>query len=141
MNAVKPTLEERLDAVVVVEDKAATVSCKVTRSNPLPLFSWQYALKNLECVIQKPAGTCVPKEDEWITVPCDLMSPSSSTRTIESILNVPKDHQNAFYRCQASNFLGSNWQILRFVRHGKNISLVKTMPFFEILNFSLCAPY
>ena len=122
MNAVKPTLEERLDAVVVVEDKAATVSCRVIKSNPLPLFSWQYALKNLECVIQKPAGTCVPKEDEWITVPCDLMSPSSSTQTIESILNVPKDHQNAFYRCQASNFLGDNWQILRFVRLGKNIS-------------------
>ena len=131
----------RLDAVVVVEDKAATVSCRVTKSNPLPLFSWQYAFKNLECDIQKPAGTCLPKEDKWITVPCHLMFPSSSTRTNESIVNVPKDHQNAFYRCQASNFLGDNSQILRFVRLGKNISLVKTIQFFEILNFSLCAPY
>ena len=126
MNAVKPTLEERLDAVVVVEDKAATVSCKVTRSNPLPLFSWQYALINLECDIQKPAGTCVPKEDKWITVPCNLLLSSSSKPTNESIVKVPKDHQNAFYRCQASNFLGDDWQILRFVRLGKNISLVKT---------------
>ena len=110
----------------MVEDKAATVSCKVTRSNPLPLFSWQYALINLECDIQKPAGTCVPKEDKWITVPCNLMLSSSSKPTNESIVKVPKDHQNAFYRCQGSNFLGDDWQILRFVRLGKNISLVKT---------------
>ena len=92
----------------------------------MPLFSWQYALINLECDIQKPAGTCVPKEDKWITVPCNLMLSSSSKPTNESIVKVPKDHQNAFYRCQASNFLGDNRQILRFVRLGKNISLVTT---------------
>ncbi|XP_073253844.1 limbic system-associated membrane protein-like [Porites lutea] len=44
------------------------------------------------------------------------MLSSSSKPTNESIVKVPKDHQNAFYRCQASNFLGDDWQILRFVR-------------------------
>ena len=114
----------------MVEDKEAKLSCIVTKSNPLPFFSWQYALENLECDIQKPTGTCVPKEGEWITVPCNLMFPSSSTPTNESAVNVPKDHQNAFYRCQASNLVGNNRQILRFVRLGKNISFSKTNTIF-----------
>ncbi|CAH3188573.1 unnamed protein product, partial [Porites lobata] len=123
---VKPTLKERLDAVAVVEDKEAKVSCAVTKSNPLPTFSWQYAFKNLECDIQQPTGTCVPKENKWITVPSELVSPSSSTPTNESTVNVAKDQQNALYRCQAFNSLGNDSQILRFVR------LVKPDPMVEI---------
>ncbi|KAM7427496.1 Roundabout 1 [Porites harrisoni] len=123
---VKPTLKERLVAVAVVEGKEAEVSCTVTKSNPLPTFSWQYAFKNLECDIQQPTGTCVPKENKWITVPSQLVFPSSSTPTNESIVNVAKDQQNAFYRCQAFNSLGNDSQILRFVR------LVKPDPMVEI---------
>ena len=119
----------------MVEDSEAKVSCTVTKSNPLPTFSWQYAFKNLECDIQQPTGTCVPKENKWITVPSQLVSPSSSTPTNESIVNVAKDQQNAFYRCQAFNSLGNDSQILRFVRFGKNISFSKNNHFFEILNF------
>ena len=104
----------------MVEDKEAEVLCTVTKSNPLPTFSWQYAFQNLECDIQ--SGTCVPKEDKWISVPGQLVFPSSSTPTNESIVNVAKDQQNAFYRCQAFNSLGKDSQILRFIRLGKNIS-------------------
>ena len=114
----------------MVEDTEAKVSCAVTKSNPLPTFSWQYAFKNLECDIQQPTGTCVPKENKWITVPSQLVFPSSSTPTNESIVNVAKDQQNAFYRCQASNSLGNDSQILRFVRLGKNISFSKNGTFF-----------
>ena len=106
----------------MVEDKEAEVSCTVTKSNPLPTFIWQYAFKNLECDIQKPSGTCVPKEDKWSTVPSQLVFPDSSTPTNESIVKVAKDQQNAFFRCQAFNSLGNDSQILRFVRLGKNIS-------------------
>ena len=106
----------------MVEGKEAEVSCRVTKSNPLPTFRWQYAFKNLECNINDPTGTCVPKEDEWVTVPSQFVFPSSSTPTNESIVTVAKDQQNAFYHCQAFNSLGNDSQILKFVRLGKNIS-------------------
>lgn len=88
----------------------------------MPTFRWQYAFKNLESCIENPTGTCVPKEDKWATVPSQLVFPSSSTPTNESIVKVAKDQQNAFYRCQAFNSLGNDSQILRFVRLGENIS-------------------
>ena len=114
----------------MVEGKEAEVSCTVDKSNPLPTFSWQYAFANLGCDILQPTGTCVPKENKWITIPSQVVFPDSSTPTNESIVNVAKDQQNTFYRCQAFNSLGNDSQIVRFVRVGKNICFSKNNTFF-----------
>ena len=115
LRTVSPTIDKRVSEVSIEEGKEATISCRVTKSNPLPTFSWEYAFKTS------------PKEYQWITVPSRLILTNSSTPSNESIVKVEKDKPDATYRCQARNALGNDsYKItLRLVRPGKNILQTK----------------
>ena len=109
LRTVSPTIEKRGSEVSIEEGVEATISCRVTKSNPLPTFSWQYAV------------ITSLKEDRWNTVPGRLILTKSSTPSNESIVKVEKDQGDAEYRCQARNSLGSDFYIFRLARLGKNI--------------------
>ena len=109
LRTVSPTIENRGSEVSIEEGKEATISCRVTKSNPLPTFTWQYA-------VITPL-----KEDRWETVPGRLILTNSSTPSNESIVKVEKDQRDAEYRCEARNSLGSDFYIFRLARLGKNI--------------------
>lgn len=109
LRTVSPTIENRGSEVSIEEGKEATISCLVTKSNPLPTFTWQYAV------------ITSLKEDRWETVPGRLILTNSSTPSNESIVKVEKDQRDAEYRCEARNSLGSDFYIFRLARLGKNI--------------------
>ena len=110
LRTVSPTIEKKgSDSVLIDEGKEATISCKVTKSNPLPTFSWQYT------------KTFPDKEVQWITVPSRLILTNSSTPSSESIVKVEKNQPPTTYRCQARNSLGNDSYNLSFDRRGKII--------------------
>ena len=94
-------------AVPVTEGKTAEVSCSVDKANPLPLFTWEYKIKN-----------CV-KNCKWETVPGNLVLTPTNTPTNESVVRVEKDQPTSDYRCNASNAVGMDSGTVTLYRHGK----------------------
>ena len=81
------------------------VYCRVTQSNPLPKFKWQYQ-SGLCLNINRE---CKPSSGKWkdITVNFDV-SPPVDIATKKSTLKIPQDSQSGFYRCVATNVVGSD---------------------------------
>ena len=97
------------------EGKETEVFCVIEKGNPLPTFKWQY--QPLGCTDE--TTNCPPDESQWVAVPTRLMVTPTATPTNKSIVKVEKDEANTFYRCQASNSLGNDSQVVKLVRTGK----------------------
>ncbi|XP_078371760.1 hemicentin-2-like [Oculina patagonica] len=106
-----PVLDKRSDTVLAIDGAGAEVSCIVDKSNPLPTFTWQY--HNLDC---PDADSCLPADNQWNTVPEDLMITPTNTTTNKSVVKVEKDQPASFYRCKAVNTVGNDSHVVKLVR-------------------------
>ena len=114
----KPHLRKELDDKVryVNENLKTKVSCKVTKSNPLPTFRWFY--QNFICD-KSSVQECVPDEGKWKPVPPEKISPNASIPSSKSSVNIDSDQGNSYYRCKASNSLGNDSLVIIFKRGGE----------------------
>ena len=105
-----PAIDKERDEEPAKEGLESTVICKVTKSNPLPTFTWKYQTVKCE--------DCVPDESNWIDVPSYLLlTPPKQTNLSE--VQVEKSQSAAFYHCQADNGVGNDTHIVKLVRLGK----------------------
>ena len=105
-----PAIDKERDEVPAKEGLESTVICKVTKSNPLPTFTWKYQTVKCE--------DCVLDESNWIDVPSYLLlTPQKQTNLSE--VRVEKSQSAAFYHCQADNGVGNDTHIVKLVRLGK----------------------
>ena len=103
-------MDKERDEIPAKEGLESTVICKVTKSNPLPTFTWKYQPVRCE--------DCVPDESNWIDVPSYLLlTPQKKTNLSE--VRVEKSQAAAFYRCQAANGVGNDTHIIKLIRLGK----------------------
>ncbi|XP_078371752.1 hemicentin-1-like isoform X1 [Oculina patagonica] len=109
-----PVLNKRSDTVLAIDGAGAEVSCLVDKSNPLPTFTWQY--QNLDC---PDADSCLPDENQWKSVPGNLMITPTNTPTNKSVVQVEKDQLASFYRCKAVNTVGNDAFVIKLVRLAK----------------------
>ena len=105
-----PAIDKERDEEPAKEGLESTVICKVTKSNPLPTFTWKYQTVKCE--------DCVLDESNWIDVPSYLLlTPQKQTNLSE--VRVEKSQSAAFYHCQADNGVGNDTHIVKLVRLGK----------------------
>ncbi|KAL9972290.1 hypothetical protein ACROYT_G018573 [Oculina patagonica] len=109
-----PILEKSSKRVLVTDGLEAEVSCSVKKGNPLPTFTWEY--QNIDC---PDADSCLPDENQWKSVPGNLMITPTNTPTSQSVVEVEKDQLAAFYRCKAVNTVGNDSHVIKLVRLGK----------------------
>ncbi len=105
--------------MLAIDGVGTEVSCIVDKSNPLPTFTWQY--QNLDC---PDADSCLPDENQWKSVPGNLMITPTNTPTNKSVVQVEKDQLASFYRCKAVNTVGNDSFVVKLVRLGKKLSTV-----------------
>ena len=92
------------------------VYCQVSRSNPLPVFKWQY--QNGPCLNINPE--CNPDSSKWKDVPSGfVISPPGDVPTARSTVDVPKDLPSGFLRCKATNTRGSDENVMRVFVSGE----------------------
>ena len=108
------------------EHQETKVFCVIEKGNPLPTFKWQY--QPLDCT--DGTTNCLPDESQWVAVPTSLMVTPTAIPTNKSIVKVKSDEANTFYRCQASNSLGNDSQVVRLVRLGKKVYMCSFFFFF-----------
>ncbi|RMX55563.1 hypothetical protein pdam_00001670 [Pocillopora damicornis] len=102
-----PAIDKERDEIPAKEGLESKVICKVTKSNPLPTFTWKYQTVKCE--------DCVPDESNWIDVPSYLLlTPPKQTNLSE--VRVEKSQSAAFYHCQADNGVGNDTHIVKLVR-------------------------
>ena len=81
----------------------------VTRSSPLPTFRWQS--QNGLCL--NIDRDCKPSNAKWQDIPSSV-SPAAGVATAKSTVTIPEVAGSGFYRCIATNVLGSDDHYLRF---------------------------
>lgn len=105
-----PAIDKERDEIPAKEGLESKVICKVTKSNPLPTFTWKYQTVKCE--------DCVLDESNWIDVPSYLLlTPPKQTNLSE--VQVEKSQSAAFYHCQADNGVGNDTHIIKLIRLGK----------------------
>ncbi|XP_065058967.1 vascular endothelial growth factor receptor 2-like [Rhopilema esculentum] len=83
----------------------AKLTCMVEKANPLPTFTWFYQIWSC------PGSVCKPVDDQWTKAFTKVsVAPPESVAANTSILTVPPSQITAFYSCQASNGLGTDFR-------------------------------
>ena len=100
------------------------IHCKVTRSSPLATFRWQY--QNGPCL--NFDRDCKPSNAKWQDITFDV-SPAAGVATAKSTVTIPQDVGSGFFRCIATNVLGSDDHYLRFFAIGelRSVSYIPTI--------------
>lgn len=88
------------------------IDCKVSQTNPLPTFRWQY--QSGLCLNEN--RECKPSDSKWQDVSVSFsVSPAVNVTTGVSKLTFPENLQSAFFRCAATNAMGSDDYVMRFL--------------------------
>ena len=101
-----------LDKISEIWYTTTVINCKVSRTNPPPTFRWQHQSglclnDNREC---KPSDS--KRQD--VSAPFSV-SPAVDVATGVSKLTFPHNLQSAFFRCVATNAMGSDDYVMRFL--------------------------
>lgn len=128
IHTVAPKIRHEINQQMAEEGQETEVFCVIEKGNPLPTFKWQY--QPLDCT--DGTTNCLPDESRWVAVPTGLMVTPTAIPTNKSLVKVKSDEANTFYRCQASNSLGNDSQVVRLVRLGKKVYNVFLFFFFFI---------
>ena len=113
-----------LDKIKEIWYSTTVIDCKVSRTNPLPTFRWQYQSE----LCLNDNRECKPSDSKWQGVSAPFsVSPAVDVATGVSKLTLPQDLQSAFFRCVATNPMGSDDYVMRFLG-GRLIYLLANVP-------------
>ena len=101
-----------MDKIREIWYSTKVIDCKVSRTNPLPTFRWQY--QSGLCLNDN--RECKPSDSKWQDVSAPFsVSPAVDIATGVSKLTFPQNLQSAFFRCVATNAMGSDDYVMRFL--------------------------
>ena len=101
-----------LDKISEIWYTTTVINCKVSRTNPPPTFRWQH--QSGLCLNDN--RECKPSDSKWQNVSAPFsVSPAVDVATGVSKLTFPHNLQSAFFRCVATNAMGSDDYVMRFL--------------------------
>ena len=101
-----------MDKIREIWYSTTVIDCKVSRTNPLPTFRWQY--QSGLCLNDN--RECKPSDSKWQDVSAPFsVSPAVDVATGVSKLTFPQTLRSAFFRCVATNAMGSDDYVMRFL--------------------------
>ncbi|XP_073254161.1 fibroblast growth factor receptor 1-like [Porites lutea] len=101
-----------LDKIREIWYSTTEIDCKVSRTNPLPTFRWQY--QSGLCLNDN--RECKPSDSKWQDVSAPFfVSPAVDVATGVSKLTLPQTLRSAFFRCVATNAMDFDDYVMRFL--------------------------
>ncbi|CAH3195239.1 unnamed protein product, partial [Porites evermanni] len=101
-----------LDKIREIWYTTTVINCKVSRTNPPPTFRWQH--QSGLCLNDN--RECKPSDSKWQDVSAPFsVSPAVDLATGVSKLTFPQNLRSAFFRCVATNAMGSDDYVMRFL--------------------------
>ena len=101
-----------MDKIREIWYSTKVIDCKVSRTNPLPTFRWQY--QSGLCLNDN--RECKPSDSKWQDVSAPFsVSPAVDIATGVSKLTFPQNLQSAFFRCVATNAMDFDDYVMRFL--------------------------